>query len=87
MAVLLVVTIVVATIVALRRPELAAQLPIAGLAVALGYFAIALAVTVQMLSELFPHACPRSSGASTGYPGPRAKARGRASTTSLATRP
>ena len=69
-AVLLVVAIVVATIVALRRPQLAARLPIGRLAVALGYFAVALAVTVHMLSELFLHAFtgrPASTHASWTY--------------------
>jgi hypothetical protein len=69
-AVLLVVAIVVATIVALRRPQLAARLPIGRLAVALGYFAVALAVTVHMLSELFLHAFtghPASTHASWAY--------------------
>ena len=69
-AALLVVAIVVATIVALRRPQLAARLPIGRLAVALGYFAVALAVTVHMLSELFLHAFtgrPASTHASWAY--------------------
>lgn len=69
-AVLLVVAIAVATIAALRRPQLAARLPIGSLAVALGYFAIALAVTVHMLSELFLHAFtghPASTHASWAY--------------------
>ena len=52
-AVLVVVAIVLATIAALRRPQLAASLPIGGLGVALGYFAIAVAIEVQTLGRLF----------------------------------
>ena len=59
--VLLVVAIVAATIVALRRPHLAARLPIGSLAVALAYFAVALALTVHTLSDDF-------LGAFTGHP-------------------
>ena len=68
-AVLLVVAIVVATIAALRHSQLAARLPIGRLAVALGYFAIAVAVTVHTLSELFLNAftAHRPSHASWTY--------------------
>lgn len=46
-AVLLVIAIVVVGIAVLRHPRFAAGLPIAGLGVALGYFAVAVAVTVR----------------------------------------
>jgi hypothetical protein len=59
--VLLVLAIVVATIVALRRPHLAARLPIGSLAVALAYFAVALALTVHTLSDVL-------LGGFTGHP-------------------
>ena len=52
-AVLLVVTIVLATVAALRRPQLAVRLPIGGLGVALGYFAFAVAVEVHTLTREF----------------------------------
>jgi hypothetical protein len=51
--VLLVVAIVLATIASLRRPQLAARLPIAGLGVALGYFAAGVAMEVHTLSRQF----------------------------------
>lgn len=60
-AVVLVVAIVLATLAALRRPQLAARLPIGGLGVALGYFAVAVAVEVNTLSREF-------SGGFTGHP-------------------
>jgi hypothetical protein len=60
-AVLLVVAIVLLTVAALRRPHLATRLPIGRLAVALGYFAVAVAVTVHTLSDLF-------LGGFTGHP-------------------
>jgi hypothetical protein len=60
-AVLLVIAIVIATIATLRRPLLAARLPIGGLGVALGYFAVAVAVNVHRLSGLFV-------GGFTGHP-------------------
>ena len=60
-AALLVVAIVVATIAALRRPHLAARLPIGGLAVALAYFTVALALTVHTFSHVF-------LGGFTGHP-------------------
>lgn len=60
-AVLLVVAIVVATIVAFRRPHLVERLPLGSLAVALAYFAVALALTVHTLSDDF-------LGAFTGHP-------------------
>jgi hypothetical protein len=50
-AVLVVVATALATIAALRRPQLAGRLPIARLSVALGYFAIAVAVEVHTLSK------------------------------------
>jgi hypothetical protein len=50
-AVLLVVAVVLATVAALRRPQLAARLPIGGLGVALGYFAVAVAMEVHTLSR------------------------------------
>ena len=49
-AVLLVIAIVIATIAAFRRPHLAARLPIGALGVALGYFAVAVAVQVHAVS-------------------------------------
>ncbi len=52
-AVLLVVAIVLATIAALRRPHLAAKLPLRSLAVALTYFAVALAMEIHTYSRLF----------------------------------
>jgi hypothetical protein len=60
-AVLLVVAIVLTTIVALRRPHLAARLPIGSLAVALAYFTVGLALTVHSFSEVFV-------GGFTGHP-------------------
>jgi hypothetical protein len=51
-AVLLAIAIVVAGIAGLRRPHLAAKLPIGSLGVALGYFAVAVAVQVHALSPL-----------------------------------
>jgi hypothetical protein len=51
-AILVVVATAVATIAALRHPQLAARLPIASLAIALGYFAVAVAVEVHTLSKL-----------------------------------
>ena len=60
-AVLLVVALVLVTIAALRRPQLAARLPLGSLALALGYFAVALAVTVHTLSGIF-------LGGFTGHP-------------------
>jgi hypothetical protein len=52
-AVLLVVAVVLATVTALRRSELAARLPLTGLGVALGYFAVAVAhETHTLASEL-----------------------------------
>jgi hypothetical protein len=60
-AVLLVVALVLVTVAALRRPQLAARLPVGSLAVALGYFAVALAVTVHTLSGI-------SLGGFTGQP-------------------
>jgi hypothetical protein len=51
-AVLLVIAIVVASVAALRRPHLAARMPIGSLAVALGYFAVAVAVQVHALGPL-----------------------------------
>src|SRR3954453_998876 len=50
-AVLLVVGIVLATITALRRPQLGARLPLGALGVALGYFAVAVAIEVQALTQ------------------------------------
>jgi len=49
-AVLLVVAIALATVGALRRPQLGARLPVRGLGVALGYFAVAIAVGLQRLT-------------------------------------
>jgi hypothetical protein len=60
-AVLVVVAIVLATVAALRRPQLAPNLPIGGLGVALGYFAVAVAVEVHTLSQVFV-------GGFTGHP-------------------
>jgi hypothetical protein len=59
--VLLVVAIVLATVAALRRPQLAAGLPIGSLGVALGYFALAVALEVRTASEFLG-----------GFIGPRA---------------
>lgn len=61
LAVLLVVAVVLATSAALRRPQLAARLPIGSLGVALGYFAAAVAVEVHALSKLV-------GGGFTGHP-------------------
>ena len=58
-AVLLVVAIVLATIAVIRRPHLAARLPVGGLGVALGYFAVAVAVALHTLATLL----------SSGFPG------------------
>jgi hypothetical protein len=52
-AVLLVVAVVLATIAALRRPHLAAKLPLRSLAVALTYFAVALAMEIHTYSKVF----------------------------------
>jgi hypothetical protein len=52
-AVLLVVAVVLATVAALHRPQLVARLPIGGLGVALGYFAVAVAMEVHTLSGEF----------------------------------
>jgi hypothetical protein len=52
-AVLLVVAIVLATVAAVRRPQSAARLPIGSLGVALGYFAVAVALEVRTASA-FP---------------------------------
>jgi hypothetical protein len=60
-AVLLVVATVLATVAALRRPRLAARLPIGGLGVGLGYFAVAVAVEVHLYSQ-------EISGGFTGTP-------------------
>lgn len=49
-AVLLVIAVVLATVAALRRPRLAAHLPIAGLGVAIGYFAVAVAHEVHTVA-------------------------------------
>jgi hypothetical protein len=49
-AVLLVVAIALATIATLRRPQLGARLPLGGLGVALGYFAVAIAVGLDRLT-------------------------------------
>jgi hypothetical protein len=49
-SVLLVIAIALATVAGLRRPELAARLPIAGLGVALAYFAIAVAHEAHSLA-------------------------------------
>jgi hypothetical protein len=51
--VLLVVALVLAAVAALRRPELTARLPLTGLGIALGYFAVAVAQdTHSLASEL-----------------------------------
>jgi len=50
-AVLLVVAIVLATVAALLRPRLGARLPVAGLAAALGYFAVAVAVEMHKIGR------------------------------------
>ena len=50
-AVLLAVALVLAVLVALRRPRLAAELPLGSLGVALAYFAAAVAVEVNTLSR------------------------------------
>jgi hypothetical protein len=50
-AVLLVVALILAAVVALRRPQLAPGLPIGSLGVALGYFAAAAAVAVHSVSD------------------------------------
>jgi hypothetical protein len=52
-AVLLVVALVLVTVAALRRPQLSARLPLGSLALALGYFAVALAVTVHRSAGSF----------------------------------
>lgn len=61
-AVLLVVALALATIAALRRPELAAKLPFGRLALALGYFTAAAAIQVRALSLI--------AGGFTGHPRP-----------------
>ncbi|HEY7421971.1 MAG TPA: hypothetical protein VH541_08165 [Gaiellaceae bacterium] len=65
-AVLLIVAVVVATIAALRRPHLAAKLPFRSLAIALGYFAVAVAVEAHTFSKVLV-------GGFTGHP-PRLQA-------------
>jgi hypothetical protein len=52
-AVLLVVAVVLATIAALRRPHLAVKLPLRSLAVALAYFAVALAIEIHTFTGVF----------------------------------
>jgi multisubunit Na+/H+ antiporter MnhE subunit len=52
-AVLLVVAIVLAVVVVLLRPQLGAKLPIGSLAVALAYFAVALALAIHAFSNVF----------------------------------
>jgi hypothetical protein len=66
-AVLLVVATVLTTVAALHRPQLAPRLPIGSLGVALGYFAVAVALEVHALGQVFsgaftgtPHAAPSS---------------------------
>jgi hypothetical protein len=66
-AVLLVVAIALATIVALRQPQLGALLPIGSLAVALGYFAAAVAVEVHTLSGLMRTAYPQAPHITWAY--------------------
>lgn len=60
-AVLLVISLVLATLAALRNPQLAGRLPIGSLAVGLGYFAGAVVLEVHMLSPIL-------SGGFTGTP-------------------
>lgn len=55
-AVLLVVALVFATIAALRRPRLAARLPLGGLGVALAYFAAAVALGIHAQTAILSHA-------------------------------
>jgi len=50
-AVLLVIAIALATAAGLRRPRLGARLPLGGLGVALGYFAVAIAVGLHRLTQ------------------------------------
>jgi hypothetical protein len=66
-AVLVVVAIVLATIAALRQPQLDAWLPIGSLAVALGYFAAAVAVEVRTLSGLMRTAYPQAPHITWAY--------------------
>lgn len=60
-AVLLAIAVVLATRTALRRPQLAPHLPFAILGIALGYFAVAVAVEVNTLSR-------ELGGGFTGHP-------------------